>query len=102
MYPEKAILDVAGFPTVKGRALVAGLAEQAAVAVPTYLLDPSAPKMNTGAACVSVGPEIGITATAKAGMFPAGTRYISPRPPPAAAECTGRGARFSLTTLASH
>ena len=32
MYPEKAILDVAGFPTVKGRDLVDGLVEQAATA----------------------------------------------------------------------
>ena len=29
MYPEKQILDVAGFPTVKGRDLVEGLVEQA-------------------------------------------------------------------------
>src|SRR5204862_7585951 len=30
MYPEKQIFDVAGFPTVRGRDLVAGLVEQAA------------------------------------------------------------------------
>ena len=30
MYPEKAILDVAGFPSIKGRDLVEGLVEQAA------------------------------------------------------------------------
>ena len=29
MYPEKQILDVAGFPSVKGRELVEGLVEQA-------------------------------------------------------------------------
>ena len=34
MYPEKLILDVAGFPTIKGRDLVAGLVEQAASAQP--------------------------------------------------------------------
>ena len=38
MYPEKQILDVAGFPSVKGRDLVAGLVEQAATADPVYLL----------------------------------------------------------------
>ena len=32
MYPEKAILDVAGFPHVKGRDLVAGLVAQAETA----------------------------------------------------------------------
>lgn len=35
MYPEKAILDVAGFPTIKGRELVANLVAQAATAKPT-------------------------------------------------------------------
>ena len=34
MYPEKAILDVAGFPSVKGRDLVEGLVAQAATAAP--------------------------------------------------------------------
>ena len=38
LYPEKAILDVAGFPTIKGRELVEHLVEQAASADPTYLL----------------------------------------------------------------
>ena len=42
MYPEKAILDVAGFPSIKGRDLVEGLVEQAATAHPTYLLDRTA------------------------------------------------------------
>ena len=42
MYPEKAILDVAGFPTVKGRDLVAGLVEQAATAAPDYFLERTA------------------------------------------------------------
>ena len=35
LYPEKAILDVAGFPTVKGRELINALVEQAASARPT-------------------------------------------------------------------
>ena len=39
MYPEKAILDVAGFPTIKGRDLVEGLVAQAATADPQYFLD---------------------------------------------------------------
>ncbi|MFC7501647.1 FAD-dependent oxidoreductase, partial [Nocardioides sp. GCM10030258] len=34
MYPEKAILDVAGFPSVKGRELVDGLVAQALTAEP--------------------------------------------------------------------
>ena len=42
MYPEKQILDVAGFPTIKGRDLVEGLVEQANTAEPDYLLDRTA------------------------------------------------------------
>ena len=42
MYPEKLILDVAGFPRVKGRELVEGLVEQANTAEPDYLLDRTA------------------------------------------------------------
>ena len=42
MYPEKQIFDVAGFPSIKGRDLVAGLVEQAATAHPEYFLDRTA------------------------------------------------------------
>ncbi len=38
MYPEKLIYDVAGFPAVRGRDLVAGLVEQADRYEPDYLL----------------------------------------------------------------
>ena len=38
LYPEKLIFDVAGFPVIKGRELVANLVEQAAVFSPEYLL----------------------------------------------------------------
>jgi ferredoxin/flavodoxin---NADP+ reductase len=38
MYPEKLIYDVAGFPAVRGRDLVAGLAAQAGRYQPTYAL----------------------------------------------------------------
>src|SRR3954449_3043176 len=47
MYPEKMILDVAGFPTVKGRDLVEGLVDQANTAEPEYLLDKTATGLET-------------------------------------------------------
>src|SRR3954464_9948117 len=47
LYPEKAILDVAGFPTIKGRELVEQLVEQAASAKPTYLLGRTANSLTT-------------------------------------------------------
>ena len=48
MYPEKAILDVAGFPSIKGRDLVAGLVAQAATAEPDYCLDRTAETLTHG------------------------------------------------------
>ena len=38
MYPEKLIYDIAGFPAVRGRDLIASLAEQAGRYGPRYLL----------------------------------------------------------------
>src|SRR5258706_7668468 len=38
MYPEKLIYDVAGFPVIRGRDLVANLVEQAAPFNPGYVL----------------------------------------------------------------
>ena len=38
MYPEKLIYDIAGFPAVRGRDLIARLAEQAAAYAPRYIL----------------------------------------------------------------
>src|SRR5215211_6757762 len=38
MYPEKMIFDVAGFPAVRGRDLIASLVEQAGQYSPHYLL----------------------------------------------------------------
>ena len=46
MYPEKVIFDVAGFPVIKGRELVANLVEQAATFNPTYLLGVRAEKLD--------------------------------------------------------
>src|SRR5512138_1483942 len=45
MYPEKAIFDVAGFPVIKGRDLVANLVEQAAPFNTNYLLGVRAEKL---------------------------------------------------------
>ena len=49
MYPEKAILDVAGFPTIKGRDLVANLVAQAAPFTPLYLLGVRAEELSFSA-----------------------------------------------------
>jgi thioredoxin reductase (NADPH) len=46
MYPEKMIFDVAGFPAIKGRDLVANLVEQAAQFSPEYRLGVRADKLS--------------------------------------------------------
>ncbi|WP_182920504.1 NAD(P)/FAD-dependent oxidoreductase [Nocardioides cavernaquae] len=102
MYPEKAILDVAGFPTIKGRELVAGLVEQAASAHPTYLLGRTALTLDHGADSVTVGFDDGSTATAKALLITAGIGKFSPRPLPAAAGWAGRGVEFFVPDFAPY
>ena len=47
MYPEKMIFDVAGFPGIRGRDLVANLVEQAAQFHPQYLLGVRAEELST-------------------------------------------------------
>src|SRR5687768_14540940 len=84
MYPEKDILDVAGFPVVKGKQLVAGLVEQAATADPTYLLGRSATSLESSPeGPVRVGLDDGTQVAAQAVIITAGIGKFSPRPLPA-------------------
>lgn len=108
MYPEKAILDVAGFPTVKGRELVAGLAGQAATADPRYLLERSAttlehdgPTGETGETVV-VGLDDDTTVRAKAVLVTAGIGKFAPRPLPAGEGWLGRGMEFFVPSFAPY
>ena len=45
MYPEKQIYDIAGFPAVSGRRLIANLVEQAAPYDPVYVLGEEAQRL---------------------------------------------------------
>ena len=78
MYPEKQILDVAGFPSVKGRDLVEGLVEQANTAEPDYLLDRTAVSLDHGEDDVTVTLDDGTQVTAKALLITAGHRQVQP------------------------
>lgn len=100
MYPEKDILDVAGFPVVKGKELVTGLMEQAASADPTYLLDRSALTLETAPeGPVRVGLDDGTGVEAKAVIITAGIGKFSPRPLPAAADWAGDGVAFFVPSF---
>lgn len=102
MYPEKAILDVAGFPSIKGRDLVEGLVAQAATADPTYLLDRSALTLAADADSVEVGLDDGTTVRAKALLITAGIGQFHPRPLPAGEGWLGRGLEFFVPSFAPY
>jgi thioredoxin reductase (NADPH) len=99
MYPEKDILDVAGFPVVKGKDLVAGLAEQAATADPTYLLGRTALTLDRTDDAVRIGLDDDTTVTAKAVIITAGIGKFTPRPLPAAADWRGDEVAFFVPSF---
>jgi thioredoxin reductase (NADPH) len=92
LYPEKAIFDVAGFPSVKGQELVDRLVEQAAAFTPNYLL-------NNRADTVEELPQGGFritthrgeAITTKAVLITGGIGTFTPRPMPDATDFEGRG-----------
>lgn len=106
MYPEKAILDVAGFPSIKGRDLVAGLVAQADTAAPTYLLDRTALTLaHVGSdqdQRVVVGLDDGTTIDAGAVLITAGIGKFSPRALPAGDGWVGRGLEFFVPSFAPY
>ena len=102
MYPEKQILDVAGFPSVKGRDLVDGLVEQANTAEPEYLLDRTATGLATSDDDVTVTLDDGSQVVARALLITAGIGKFSPRPLPAGDGWLGRGMEFFVPSFAPY
>ena len=102
MYPEKAILDVAGFPSVKGRELVEGLVAQAATARPTYLLERTARTLEHRDDDVVVTLDDGTRVVASAVLITAGIGKFSPRPLPAGDGWVGRGMEFFVPSFAPY
>lgn len=94
MYPEKAILDVAGFPDVKGRDLVEGLVAQALTAKPEQLLGRTATGLVTDDDGLTLTLDDDTAVRAKAMVITAGIGKFSPRPLPAAEGWIGRGVEF--------
>ncbi|HEX2894503.1 MAG TPA: NAD(P)/FAD-dependent oxidoreductase [Marmoricola sp.] len=99
LYPEKAILDVAGFPVIKGRELVHQLIEQAASAHPTYLLDRTAISLATDDAGVTMGLDDGSEVRAKVVVITAGIGKFTPRPLPAGDGWENRGLVFFVPSF---
>jgi thioredoxin reductase (NADPH) len=95
MYPEKQIYDVAGFPAISGRLLIAGLVEQAAPYDPVYVLGEEAQRLERapgGRLVVKTGA--GTEITAGAVIVTGGIGTFTPRPLPAGEEFLGRGLAY--------
>lgn len=99
LYPEKAILDVAGFPTIKGRELIHELVEQAASANPTYLLNVTANAMTVGEDSVRMGLDDGTEIEAKVVVITAGIGKFTPRPLPAGDGWENKGLAFFVPSF---
>ena len=103
MYPEKAILDVAGFPSVKGRDLVDGLVEQAATAEPGVLprphrADPDPSTATRSRSASTTAPR----SPPEAVLITAGIGKFSPRPLPAGEGWLGKGLEFFVPSFAPY
>lgn len=99
MYPEKKILDVAGFPSILGRELVAGLVEQAQLSDPTYFLGCTATGLETDEESVTFTLEDGRQIVGKAAIITAGIGRFSPRPLPAAADWSDQDVVFFVKSF---
>ena len=128
MYPEKQIFDVAGFPSIRGRDLVADLVAQAGQYQPRYLLDRqartltpvgSSPNGSSGDGALSddrgasgggasgveaydVGLADGAVVRARAVLITAGMGEFRPRPLPAGNGWMDRGVVHFVPEPAAH
>jgi thioredoxin reductase (NADPH) len=91
MYPEKAIFDVAGFPAIKGRDLVAQLIAQAAPFAPDYVLGHQAMGLERREGGFTVTTSGGVRIECRAILVTGGIGTFTPRPLPAGGEYLGRG-----------
>jgi thioredoxin reductase len=94
LYPEKIVRDVAGIPALPGRALVAGLAEQATQFDPTYLLGRTAATLHSDEDGLTMTLDDGTVVTARGAMITAGIGTFTPRPLEVGEEFLGRGLSY--------
>jgi thioredoxin reductase (NADPH) len=103
LYPEKPIFDVAGWPSVRGRELIANLVAQASPYAPVYLLGEQAATLryDTAGAPV-VGTSSGRTVRAGAVVITGGVGTFRPRPLTVAEPFAGRGLAYFVPRLSDY
>ncbi|MGN9842496.1 NAD(P)/FAD-dependent oxidoreductase [Nonomuraea sp. H19] len=107
MYPEKEILDIAGFPAVSGRHLIGNLVAQAAPYEPAYLLGQEAQRLDRAPRdgrpdLLVVKTSAGTEITAGAVVVTGGIGTFTPRPLPAGEEFLGRGLEYFVPDSADY
>jgi thioredoxin reductase (NADPH) len=105
MYPEKMIYDVAGFPVIRGRDLVANLVEQAAQFEPGYLLGVRADELSYVDGKPVLAMSDGTIVHCGAIIITGGMGSFTARPLPAADAFAGTGVVYfvpQLDELAGH
>jgi thioredoxin reductase len=99
LYPEKAIFDVAGFPSIRGRDLVLNLVEQAAQYSPEYRLGVRADKLSYVDEKPVLDLSDGESLHCGSVIVTGGLGSFTARPLPAAAEFSGDGVLYFVTRL---
>lgn len=94
MYPEKYLFDIAGFPRIKGRELVANLTDQMAVFHHPVLLGEQAVALEGEIGEFAVTLASGGRVRARSVLITGGIGAFTPRRPPVGAEFEGRGLSY--------
>ena len=107
MYPEKQILDIAGFPSVTGRQLISNLVEQAAPFAPTYVLGEEAQTLEhvpqaEGPDRLVVTTSAGSRIDTGAVIVTGGIGTFTPRALPAGEDFLGRGLEYFVPSSAEY
>jgi ferredoxin/flavodoxin---NADP+ reductase len=107
MYPEKQIFDIAGFPAISGRQLIANLVQQAEPYGPLYLLGQEAQRLDRVGRdgkpdLLVVTTGTGTSISAGAIVLTGGIGTFAPRPLPAGEEFLGRGLEYFVPSSAGY
>lgn len=102
LYPERLIYDVPGFPAVRGRDLVAALAEQAGQYDPVYALGEQARSLDHSADGVVVTASSGLRIRARFVVVTGGIGTFAPRRLPVLSEFEDRGVAYFVPRPADY